>query len=162
MLFNAIHQNLNELEDLLQQIPEEDYAQPCPELSDVSIGEHMRHILEMYRVLLAAYDTGKVNYDHRERNLIVQVQPGFALNIISDIRVAMSKPDKALQIEQCANGETLLIQSNYYRELLYTLEHSIHHQALIKVAVRQCKNITVDANFGVARSTIEYRNKCAQ
>ena len=60
------------------------------------------------------------------------------------------------------DGEELLIQSNYERELLYNLEHCIHHQALIKVAIIQSNSVAIDENFGVARSTIEYRKQCAQ
>jgi hypothetical protein len=41
------------------------------------------------------------------------------------------------------------------------LEHCIHHQALIKVAVLQSA-IFCEWKFGVARSTIEYRKQCAQ
>ena len=67
-----------------------------------------------------------------------------------------------MQLQQIVDGEELLIETNYNRELLYNLEHCIHHQALIKVALLQSESITVDANFGVARSTIEYRNQCAQ
>ena len=60
------------------------------------------------------------------------------------------------------DGVAIKIDSNYYRELLYNLEHCIHHQALIKVAVLKNENLKVDANFGVARSTIEYRKQCVQ
>lgn len=65
-------------------------------------------------------------------------------------------------LEQFIDGLTMRIQSNYYRELLYNLEHCVHHQALIKVAVLQFENILIDDNFGVARSTIEYRKQCVQ
>jgi hypothetical protein len=47
------------------------------------------------------------------------------------------------------------------RELLYNLEHCIHHQALIKVAVLESDTIFVNENFGVARSTLNIE-KCAQ
>jgi hypothetical protein len=56
----------------------------------------------------------------------------------------------------------LLIESNYQRELLYNLEHCIHHQAMIKVAIIQSSLVAIDENFGVARSTIEYKKQCAQ
>ena len=74
----------------------------------------------------------------------------------------LDKPNKFIQLQQFIDGEEILIESNYHRELLYNLEHCIHHQALIKVAILQLENILVNDNFGVARSTIEYRNQCAQ
>jgi hypothetical protein len=48
---------------------------------------------------------------------------------------------------------------NYFRELLYNLEHCIHHQALIKWLFYKMK-LFLWMNFGVARSTIEYRKLC--
>jgi RNA-binding protein YhbY len=65
-------------------------------------------------------------------------------------------------LQQVIGNQILEIESNYTRELLYNLEHSIHHQALIKVAILQNNSIIIDENFGVAHSTIEYRKKCAQ
>jgi len=65
-------------------------------------------------------------------------------------------------IRQKVDSELVCIETNYYRELLYNLEHCIHHQALIRVALFQMENIKVNANFGVAPSTIEYRKQCVQ
>ena len=74
---------------------------------------------------------------------------------------SIDKPNKSLVLIQ--KVDTLIeIESNYNRELLYNLEHCIHHQALIKVAIIQSATIEIDENFGVARSTIEYRKQCAQ
>lgn len=74
----------------------------------------------------------------------------------------MRSENKKIELEHVVDGELNLIETNYHRELLYNLEHCIHHQALIKVAVLQCESVKIDDNFGVARSTIEYRNQCAQ
>ena len=75
---------------------------------------------------------------------------------------AKVQENKNVVLQQIVDGEELNIDSNYFRELLYNLEHCIHHQALIKVAVLQLEHLQIDADFGVARSTIEYRNQCAQ
>jgi anionic cell wall polymer biosynthesis LytR-Cps2A-Psr (LCP) family protein len=75
---------------------------------------------------------------------------------------SMTKPNKKLVLKQVIDEIEVTIESNYNRELLYNLEHCIHHQALIKVAVLQMKYLQIDENFGVARSTIEYRKQCAQ
>jgi hypothetical protein len=76
--------------------------------------------------------------------------------------MGLKSENKTIYLEQIIDGLNIRIQSNYYRELLYNLEHCIHHQALIKVAVLQLENISVNENFGVARSTIEYRKQCVQ
>jgi hypothetical protein len=45
-----------------------------------------------------------------------------------------------------------------FRELAYDLEHSIHHQAIIKIAMKNLNSeYALNENFGVARSTIRFR-----
>ncbi len=148
--------------DLLDQLSNEAYTNPCSELSSASIGEHTRHIIEMFQCLENQYQSGLVNYDIRERNKQIQNDTDFAISQINLIKINLEKENKKIELQQIIDGEEIFIESNYNRELLYNLEHCIHHQALIKVAILMSENLNVDANFGVARSTIEYRNKCAQ
>jgi len=46
---------------------------------------------------------------------------------------------------------------NYFREVVYNTEHTIHHLALIKVAIIDMKLDIVDNDFGMAYSTIKYQ-----
>lgn len=162
MLIPSINNSLNELVDLLRQLSDSDYSNQCPALSYATIGEHTRHIIEMFQCLENFYDSGLVNYDKRERNIQIQTDTEFAIKNIIGIQESLHKDNKNIQLQQIIDGEEILIESNYFRELLYNLEHCIHHQALIKVAILQIDHVKIDANFGVARSTIEYRNQCAQ
>ncbi|MEN9907337.1 MAG: hypothetical protein RLZZ540_478 [Bacteroidota bacterium] len=162
MLIPSINNSLNELIYLLKQLSKKEYSNPCAELSNASIGEHTRHIVEMFECLEKQYDLGVVNYDNRARNNRIQTDAVFAIQQIQAIQNSLRNENKDLELQQFVDGEEIRIESNYYRELLYNLEHCIHHQALIKVAVLQFENINIDANFGVARSTIEFRKKCVQ
>lgn len=162
MLIPSINKSLNELIHLLGQLSNGDYAESCAELSGASIGEHTRHIIEMFQCLENQYDFGIINYDKRERNVLIQTDANFAQNQIISIQNNLEKENKNLILQQIIDEEEISIQSNYQRELLYNLEHCIHHQALIKVAVLKCSAVFVDENFGVARSTIEYRKRCVQ
>ena len=162
MLIPSIQNTLNELNGLLSQLSNEDYTCPCHGLSNATIGEHTRHIIEMFQCLENQYELGIVNYDKRNRDYRIQTDTAFAQETIVVIINQLDKQNKLLKLQQIVDGEELLIDSNYNRELLYNLEHCIHHQALIKVALLQNDAITIDENFGVARSTIEYRKQCAQ
>ena len=162
MLIPSLNKTLNELVSLLNQISNGDFTSPCKGLSNSTIGEHTRHIIEMFQCLENQYEGGVVNYDKRNRDYKIQTDTDFALQCIEDVKNQLEKKDKKLTLQQIVDGEELHIESNYFRELLYNLEHCIHHQALIKVAVLQNENLSIDENFGVARSTIEYRKQCAQ
>lgn len=162
MLIPSIHKALQELSDLLSQLSNEDYTNPCYGLSNATIGEHSRHIIEMFQCLDNQYDSHTINYDQRKRDYTIQTDTSSAQKAIAIVLNQIDKPNKKLELQQSIEGEAICITTNYYRELVYNLEHCIHHQALIKVAVIQMEHLTVDDNFGVARSTIEYRKQCAQ
>lgn len=161
MLIPSIRNTLNELSNLLSQLSNTDYSAPCSGLSDATIGEHTRHIIELFQCLENQYEKGVINYDSRKRDYAIQTSTETAQLAIEAIKTNLDKPNKNLILYQIIDGEILEIESNYNRELLYNLEHCIHHQALIKVAVLQNDSIAIDDNFGVARSTIDYRNQCA-
>lgn len=154
---------MNSLVHVLVQLPKlNSYAVPCNSLSNASIGQHTRHIIELYQCLLAGYITGEINYDMRKRDLQLENDEAAAVDAIKEIQLNLEKPDKAVKIFSQAEDHPVCIESNYYREVLYNLEHCIHHQALIKVALFSLKDIQVAESFGVAPSTLQYRQQCAQ
>ncbi len=71
------------------------------------------------------------------------------------------RADKPLLLAQNLDGGPVSIPSNYRRELLYNLEHCIHHQAMIRAALQQYA-VEVGAGFGIAHSTLEYKKQCAR
>jgi hypothetical protein len=162
MNFTSVKQTLFELQHLLHQISEQDYAKPIEYLSNASIGEHTRHIIELFQCAIQAYEVGELNYDNRNRNLLIQTNPSYAIEKIDDICKTIEKENKNLILESVFFEEVSRIDTNYFREVIYNLEHCIHHQALIKVAVYQFDYLVVNDNFGVAPSTIVFRNQCAQ
>ena len=162
MLIRFVKDNLKENIELLRQLSNDEFCKKNPELSQATIGEHMRHIIELMGCLLDNYEQGIINYDNRNRNIQIQSDVNCAISILEKQLTIIDKQNKQLSlIHNCFSTEEVL-PTNYFRELLYNLEHSIHHQALIKVAVIQSETIKIDENFGVARSTIEYRKQCAQ
>ena len=162
MLVASIKANFIQIIALLNQLNDKEYTFCHEELSNATIGEHTRHIIEMYQSLLKSYTSKVVNYDKRERNISIQTDKVVAINAINAILKDIDLENIEMTLEQGVNEITFQVKTNYFRELLYNLEHSIHHQALIKVAVLKNKNIQLCPEFGIAKSTIEYRTQCAQ
>ena len=52
--------------------------------------------------------------------------------------------------------------TSFTRELFYCDEHTIHHLALIRVGINEIGGYQLNESFGVAPSTIKYRQSCAQ
>jgi hypothetical protein len=162
-IFNKSEEALGSLVNVLLQLPDQNsYSEPCNALSNATIGQHTRHIIELYQCLLAGYATGEINYDDRKRNTLYENDIAAAVDTIKEIQLNLLQPDKAVKIFCHTDDSSVCIESNYYREVLYNLEHCIHHQALIKVALLSIKDIQISEGFGVAPSTLQYRQQCAQ
>jgi hypothetical protein len=95
----------------------------------------------MFQCLENNYYSGIVNYDKKTRNILIQTDTTFAISQIVAIQILLEKENKKIELQQIIDNEEVRIESNYFRELLYNLEHCIHHQALIKVAVLQSETI---------------------
>ena len=162
MLVQIVKQNLIENITLLHQLTNEALTLPFPELSNATIGEHMRHIIELFGCLLENYEYGLINYDGRKRDLLLQTDKNEAIAIIEKYLLEIDKPNKPLSLTHNCFSSIELLQTNYFRDLIYNLEHSLHHQALIKVTLHSLPNIKIPSSFGVAPSTLEYRKQCAQ
>ncbi|MBP6073139.1 MAG: DinB family protein [Flavobacterium sp.] len=162
MIYQSAKKSLQELAQVVQKLSAQDFSNPCPALSGATIGEHTRHVLEMFQCLLTQYDSGTINYDQRKRDTTLQTQPNVALHIIDFILEDIEKPNKPLILESTTDDFQTNISTNYHRELMYNLDHCVHHQALIKVAITISNTIEIDPDFGVARSTLAYRKQCAQ
>jgi hypothetical protein len=161
-------ENLNEIKKVLLQLTNEQYAYPSLTLFGVTIGQHVRHILEFYQSVFDGLETRVINYDNRKRNLLIETDSAYAIEIIDLInsQLALSTHDKTLVLEgnfRIEEGEKMKIKTSFFRELGYCLEHSIHHQALIKVGLLEANCMSyIDENFGLAPATIRYRKTCAQ
>lgn len=162
-VFNKSTEALNSLAEVLLQLPEPgSYHNPCEALSNATIGQHTRHIIELYQCLLEGYPSGSINYDGRKRNPLFENDTAAAIAEIRKIQTNLEQPDKEVNIYFGSEDNSVCIESNYYREVLYNLEHCIHHQALIKVALLTLNDIQIAEGFGVAPSTLQYRQECAQ
>ncbi|AWV98469.1 DinB family protein [Arcticibacterium luteifluviistationis] len=157
-------ENLRQLKELTEVINENDYKQKIDLLSGASIGQHIRHILEFYLCVFEGQIDGTINYDLRKRDIRIEEDPVFAAHTINNLLISLQLlPQKHVSISLQGNfkeeeSEIDKIDTSLARELAYNLEHSIHHQALIKVALLYLnRGVLVDENFGVAPATVRFR-----
>lgn len=157
MIRKSVIDALSELKNLLQILNDETYCSPCQQLDNASAGQHFRHILEMFQCLLEQYPNSEIDYDLRRRDLKLETETEYAINVIDNIIKDIKEPNKSLTLKALVNEtQKIEIETNYDRELLYNLEHCIHHQALIKVALNGIKGLELPQHFGYAPSTIKF------
>ncbi len=156
-MFNSSIQTIEQFKEVLLELPEACFSQSCDTLSNTSIGQHTRHVIELYQCLLEGYTTEQVYYDKRKRNKRIEEDLSFAIEQLEYIQKNLVQPDKQLKVIYELEGRDVSITSNYNREVMYNLEHLIHHQALIKVGVVQLTDILLCETFGVAPSTVKFK-----
>ena len=109
------------------------YTQKLPVLNGSSIGQHVRHAIKFFQCLFEELST-----------IIINSDPYFP------IQLKVNFDDDNFE----------LIETNFLRELVYMVEHSIHHFALMQIGIQEnVKHIKIESNFGVAYSTISHQQK---
>lgn len=165
MLKQPVQHVFIQLNHALDQLTDEEYVQPSKILFNATIGQHVRHIIELFQCLKNGYEEAVVNYEKRKRDCRIESDRNFAASLLRKIYRSMDKPNKFISLEAedyNDSVETVVIPSNYYREIAYNLEHTIHHMALIRVGVNEVSSVVLPDEFGVAYSTIKFRQQCAQ
>ena len=162
-LIQPIQNVFVQLKDALSQLSHAEYKQPSDVLFNATIGQHIRHIIELFQSLEMGYKTGIVNYENRKRDIRIETEKAFAAQLLNDISQNLDRANINLVLETEGyqdSGNCILISTNYYRELAYNLEHAIHHMALIRIGITEVSAIHLPQNFGVAFSTLKYRQEC--
>ncbi len=104
----------------------------------------------------------KVDYDHRERVGDLEASTECALVEIARIREKLESlnerelPVGVLVKMDCGRGEEGWQSSTLGRELQFLVSHTVHHFAMIG-GMCSCLGIEMEEGFGVAPSTLKYR-----
>lgn len=156
---NEILFDLRETRALLEQLNTTQFNQKLELLSGSSIGMHVRHITEYYQTVLACQES--ICYDKRARNKQLEQNIQFALATLDRIinQLKRRSPNRTISLifNTPLNNKTVTIDSTVYRELYYCFEHSTHHKALIKIALKALNiDNLISNNFGVAPATIKF------
>lgn len=155
---------LRQLSDVMLQLKDSDYTKSSAALSGSTIGQHMRHTLEFFICLEQGVEKGIVNYDKRAHDKLIESDKYIALNTLQRITdfIGSQSADQSLQLEvgyEPHSEECVTVQTNYYRELTYNIEHAVHHMAIMKIGIREvAPYITLASDFGVAVSTIRHQS----
>lgn len=161
--------SLEQVEQILNLLNANQYKLPLELYSGSSIGQHVRHILELYNILIKAEENGFADYDSRERNKQLETDINFAKTYITQLKDSIRSLDLIKNIKMSASSHPSpeipnpIIETNIERELLYNIEHTTHHLAIIKIGIKACfSDICIDENIGVAPATIKHKESCVQ
>lgn len=164
-LIRTAHQILAQLEDVLRQVNGQEFVQASPALSDATIGQHTRHTLEFFVCLEQGLPAGAVNYDQRAHDRSIEEDKEVALRLIKRLKafVQHHSDNRPLRLEvgyERHSDECVSVETNYYRELAYNIEHAVHHMALVKIGLRDvAPGVVLPEGFGIAVSTLRHQER---
>ncbi|MHC5210940.1 MAG: DinB family protein [Planctomycetota bacterium] len=154
---------LRRTRELIERLTDVQYRHVEGGLSESTIGQHVRHVLDHYRLFLAGLDAGDVDYDARQRHTAVETTPAAALELVDELieglgALGADALGRTLRIHQQGSYEAGRFdgcESRADRELLFLQSHTVHHQALIAVLAR-AQGLDVPSTFGMAPSTVAW------
>ena len=145
---------------VIESLTEKEYTMPSAQLSGATIGQHVRHIIELFNELNKGYQSGTVDYEKRARDYAIETDPLKAKEKLNEILFNLRKADKTLLLEfeySVFNNARIIVTTNYLHEIIYNIEHTVHHMALIRIAIGEITSLVLPPGFGVATSTIKFR-----
>ncbi|MFT5083286.1 MAG: hypothetical protein ACI9Y1_001327 [Lentisphaeria bacterium] len=134
-----------------------------------SVGQHFRHVVDMFFALINAKVLDCVDYDVRRRGASVESERLVAIAELERIRVwmlgcldpavlrSLAKIDSiAVQTEvTLEDTHSVVLSSNLVRELVFTSSHAVHHYALISV-IAKFQGVELEENLGIAPATATF------
>ena len=159
MLKEISKKQLFELKSILNQINDSDYSKILVVLENGTLGRHARHILEFYECLFISNSRDTVCYDDRKRNLLLEGNVRFAGDYIDEIvdRIEQVDINKRLLLKSKYGSAEIIMESSLFREITYNIEHTVHHLAIIRIAISaELKYIDLSSTFGYADSTVQF------
>jgi hypothetical protein len=154
---------------LLERIDDETYSRTGGLSPRGSIGAHLRHCLDFYKSFLSGLESGRIDYNSRQRNSLIETDRRYAIHqlhrLIADLHETLPIFRIApILITTEAGSSRDWCGSSVVRELEFLRSHTIHHYSLIAMLLRY-EGIEPGDDFGVAPSTLRYWQEeatCAQ
>jgi len=155
---------LRQAEALVSRISDAVYTASPRGLAPHKAGGHLRHILEFYECFLTGLAGGRIDYDARKRDLSIETSLAAAQKRIGSLLHRLEtesalRSDSLVRVRMEDSAESRITEpfliSSVGRELQILSSHTIHHFALMAMTLRAL-GVPVDADFGVAPSTLGY------
>lgn len=155
---------IDQASNFLSALKEEIYRVPASPLFQSSIGQHLRHTLDLFYALREYQnDAETCDYDLRRRGTKLEYSISAARRELSDIKDWVQQIDEAeLRKTMTIKSEVGLTEQLHFvgestlaRELVFVSSHLVHHMAII-VAIAKDAGLKVDPKTGVAAATATY------
>lgn len=158
-LHNAVKEALGQVLTLIAS-SRSVYNESHPKVQS-PIGKHIRHILDHFWSMEVGMQTGLIDYTMRHRNTAIESDADIAYQATEKLLVWLDKlpeDNPSLQVVNevsVTSQETLTSDTNVERELIYLINHTVHHVAYASL-VANLHEIEIPKHLGIAPATATY------
>ena len=156
----ALASCLTDLATLLDATSDLDYVTRPDGGTSGSVGAHVRHCLDHVRAVLDAAEGGLLSYDGRERDQALEQRRTLGILALHQqsarLEALVGRPaDQPIHLAAQVDyrGGSVEVTSSLGRELVFVLQHTIHHQAIVALLLA-ARGIAIPPRFGYAPSTV--------
>ena len=161
----ALAEHLDALAEVVERVSDLDYlTRPSTGVSG-SVGAHVRHCVDHVIALLDRTAAGEMTYDDRQRDTELERNRRLA---VATLRVLASRVREmaprtgdvpiTLWTMLDRRGTRARIRTTLGRELVFVLQHTIHHEAVVAVLLAG-RGRVLPGHFGLAPSTPRNRHE---
>lgn len=138
------------------------YTTPSPLQFGSTIGQHVRHALDHFAAACHGGQAGLIDYDHRQRDTVIERDQDAALAEIHRLRDWLAASGRAgvsapvrVRVMLAGDGAAADLDSSVHREVFFAMHHAIHHHAIM-AAIAAEQGLPIPAGFGKAPSTLNH------
>lgn len=166
-------QAIDQALSFLHQLNDAQYTSVQAPYVTSSIGQHMRHIVDVFFAITCRVDPVTIDYDVRRRGAEIETSRIVAIEELHQVRDWMASfeilPDAINQNHPInirtevalEDTQSVELPTTIARELVFTSSHAVHHFALISI-IAKLQGIELDESFGLAPATATFIRNEAQ
>ncbi len=165
-LLEATQSSLSQIQFIIETLSTEQ-QHLCENIyADSGIGRHVRHVVDHFLALKNGLGKFYIDYDKRHRDSLIETDIEIATNCLVELQgwlLSLNNDNIHFVIKSeihCEKQQVVKIFSNLERELLYLINHTIHHAAFIKLMAQQFEIMMPD-EIGIAPGTASYFRQLA-
>ncbi len=161
MLLKAVKSALNQVVEVIECAKELPSFKGGELYQSKGVGRHVRHIVDHFLALHNGLELKVVDYNQRNRESPIEVdyqlaheKIQFLMNWLDTLELNQQRLEVYSEID-CFQTVTQSFESCLERELLYLINHTIHHMAYVKLVAR-VSGVFLPEHIGIAPSTATF------
>lgn len=133
------------------------------------VGSHFRHIYDHFFAVFDGVTSGVIDYDIRSRNSHAEMDIELSQEVLGTLlkqchgmsEEVLKLPVQVMSEVSCLDMVRLEFSSNVEREILYLVNHTVHHLAYVSLLLKS-ENIALPTHIGLAPSTATFQRQEAK